>query len=98
MIERNSDAVRSSETEGPQPLVSRVNDSRQISTEGLKDLVGGVMPHVGTWVLVPGSNQCVMEWASSLTLRWVPLRIDFSVISANHRSTRFSQELDVGVK
>ena len=79
-------------------MVSRVNDSRQISTEGCKDLVGGMCPTSGREFSFQVPTQCVMEWASSLTLRWVPLRIDFSVISANHRSTRFSQELDVGVK
>jgi hypothetical protein len=39
-----------------------------------------------------------MERASSLTLRWVPRRSHLLVISANHRSTRFIHDDDLGVK
>src|ERR1039458_6146401 len=39
-----------------------------------------------------------MDAASSLTLRWVPRRIHLVVISANHRSTRFIHDEEVGVK
>src|SRR5438045_6193605 len=44
------------------------------------------------------SAQTVMAWVRSAMLVKRPRRSRLSVNSLNHRSTRFSQELDVGVQ
>src|SRR5664280_2227260 len=52
----------------PQLLVSRVNDSRQISTEGLKDLVGGMCHTSGR-----GFSNLFLRWGEDVlvaSLQW----------------------------
>jgi hypothetical protein len=50
------DAIRYSAERAPQnapPLVSRVGNALNMCCEGVEDLVGGLVPYEGFWVLVP---------------------------------------------
>ena len=81
-----------------QQLVSCLVDSLAVAFDGVEDLVGGLGPDVGAGVLVPGVDPWRMSALRARTERCAPRLSSLVVSSANQRSTRLIQLLEVGVK